>query len=320
LVVGVDRLDGLALGGPDEGLGLEAGHVGEGQVELQLDVAVLAGGPGAGHLARDVQPQGRPGAAPAVADGDGGVRLAAGLLEGDRLVGHLPGLDGQRRGVQVAARGQHLAEEPADSVLAGGAVVVHGVTPRGVVCGGTQRAMTGLALWSMAPCSEVPSMPTASGRMVPERASSTHWAKISPRGESRERLAASSRRPSTCSGAGAADASGAAVVPSEPAARSRAICPMASPTGLTRPCSSKRPRLYSTSGKSASSRLTSCENHQETPSRAGLPRGLRMLACAKVAASAAETQGVGAPISWSQIRRSAGAPRSRCHRAATSMR
>src|SRR5699024_10927628 len=111
--------------------GLEAGHVREGQVELQLDVAVLAGGPGGGHLAGDVQPERGPGTAPAVADGDRGVGLAAGLLEGDRLVRHLPGLDGQRRGGQVATCGQLLAEEPADPVLAGGTVVMHGNSSEG---------------------------------------------------------------------------------------------------------------------------------------------------------------------------------------------
>src|SRR5699024_6281521 len=72
-----------------------------------------------------------PGTAPAVADGDRGVGLAAGLLEGDRLVRHLPGLDGQRRGGQVATCGQLLAEEPADPVLAGGTVVMHGNSSEG---------------------------------------------------------------------------------------------------------------------------------------------------------------------------------------------
>src|SRR5699024_8319341 len=140
-----------------------------------------------------------PGTAPAVADGDRGVGLAAGLLEGDRLVRHLPGLDGQRRGGQVATCGQLLAEEPADPVLAGGTVVMHGNSSEG---GGTmsglgpQRPMTGLALWSTACRSEVSPVPAARGRTAPARASSIQRVKISPRGERTERLLPSGSSPS----------------------------------------------------------------------------------------------------------------------------
>src|SRR5699024_168919 len=190
-----------------------------------------------------------PGTAPAVADGDRGVGLAAGLLEGDRLVRHLPGLDGQRRGGQVATCGQLLAEEPADPVLAGGTVVMHGNSSEG---GGTmsglgpQRPMTGLALWSTACRSEVSPLPAARGRTAPARAAAIKRVKISPRGERTERLLPSGSSPSICSGSTAADGSGAGSVPF-PADRSRAICEIASPIGLTAPCSSNRPRVYSTS-------------------------------------------------------------------------
>ena len=58
LVVGIDRLDGGAVGIPDERLGLEARHVREGEIELEFYVTFVVGHPRVGDLARHVQPQG----------------------------------------------------------------------------------------------------------------------------------------------------------------------------------------------------------------------------------------------------------------------